>query len=573
MLDWLSEPTDGRGIRFALDGEGWEEWSYARLADATYSVAERLVGAGARHNDVVALVIPTGPAFVAAYFGALVAGATPAPLVPPTFFESEQEYVGRTAELLGAGVQLVATEESLLPLVREAAVRARSTMGVVGISLDEDTKAEGRRPRAELALLQFTSGSSGRPRGVKVGYDNLQANIQMIRDWIDWGPDDAGAHWLPLYHDMGLIGCLLTPVINQRDLWIMRPEHFIADPMRWLDCFGRRGASFTAGPTFGFSYAVSKIDRQRLNGSDFSGWRGAIIGAERLDPGVLSRFAAMLEGYGFRRDVFLPAYGLAEATLAVTMLRRGTVARAVRPDWPTLTFAAPVPIADCATVGDAAIGDGAGWLTGCGEALPDVTVSIHDEAGRELPQAHVGEVRLSGPIVARGYIGEESSLTKFDTDSLVTGDAGFIYDGDLYVIGRLGDAVKVRGKTLYAEDMEGKLSALPDVPTGRCVVLPGTNDQAGMVAIVEHVNGPWVAEAAKVLRREAGTGAHIEILSAGRGTIMRTSSGKPRRRVMWRALLDGTVAATSVYDSSTAMGTIGVASDVARVSARYEAGD
>jgi fatty-acyl-CoA synthase len=549
MLDWLSNPTDTHAIRFAQDGEGWEKWSYARLASATYSAAEQLIAAGTEERDVVAIIIRTGPAFVAAYFGALIAGATPAPLVPPAVFESDQEYVRRTAELLVAGVGLVATEDGLMPLVHEACELARVPKQTVAISLVERTAAHRQRAPSELALLQFTSGSSGRPRGVKVGFDNLETNIQMIRDWIDWRPEDAGAHWLPLYHDMGLIGCLLTPVVNQRDLWIMRPEHFVADPMRWLDCFGRSGANFTAGPNFAFSYAVNKINPEQLEGSDFSAWRGAIIGAERLDAGALSRFAEMLKEYGFRREVFLPAYGLAEATLAVTVLRMGTVARAVQPDWTELAFGSPVTIKKRATLGEPVIGSGAGWLTGCGEPLPGVTVSIHEENGNELPQGHVGEIRVTGPTLTRGYVGPSSSLTKFDASGLTTGDAGFLYDGDLYVIGRLGDAVKVRGKTLYAEDLEAKLSALRDVPVGRCVVLPGADDGAAMVALVERPGGPWVEEAAKVLLREAGAGAHIRILSAERGTIMRTSSGKPRRRLMWQALLDRNLTATAIYDS------------------------
>jgi fatty-acyl-CoA synthase len=554
LLDWLDRPSDTRGIRFALDPDGWDLWTYERLAGAARKAGAELVDAGVEAGDVVPIAIPTGAGFIAAYFGTLLAGATPAPLVPPTVFEDGERYVARTADLVRAAGDLVATEPSLAEVVIDACSRAG---GVPVVSLDLAERGGGDvapRPPADLALLQFTSGSSGRPRGVRVGYDNLEANITMIRDWIDWREQDAGAHWLPLYHDMGLIGCTLTPTVYQRDLWIMRPEQFVMNPLRWLERFGRGGAAFTAGPNFAFAYAASKIKPDQVTDMDFSGWRGAIIGAERLDPGVLGRFAAMVEPYGFRREVYLPAYGMAEATLAVSILTPGRVARTVRPDWDAMTFGERVELADQAEVGDDRVGDGAGWLIGCGGPLPGVSFQIVDEDRRALPEGHLGEIRVEGETVAHGYVGTESGLTSFDHGGVVTGDAGFVHDGELYVIGRLGDSVKVRGKTLYAEDLEAKLAAVPDVPAGRCVVLPGAEDETGLVAIVERGPGPWVDEAARVLSREAGREARVRVYTAERGSIMRTSSGKPRRRVMWRAFLDGELQLAGVHDSREEVG-------------------
>jgi fatty-acyl-CoA synthase len=550
MTDWLEAPDSTRGIRFAADPDGWDLWSYERLAQATWSAAEQCSEAGVEPGDVVAIVIPTGPAFVAAYFAALLCGATPAPLVPPTFFESHDAYVERTADLLASGIALVATDSTLRELVDRACALAGVPKPAVTIAIDRPPSGQSAQPPAELALFQFTSGSSGRPRAVRVGYDNLEANIRMIREWIGWEADLSGAHWLPLYHDMGLIGCLLTPVVYQRDLSIMRPEQFVMDPGRWLNCFGREHAAFTAGPNFAFSYALSRVKPEQLEGTDFSNWRAAIIGAERLDPGVLTRFVQMLAPHGLRADVFLPAFGMAEATLAVTIARTGQVARAARPRWSTLRFGGAVEIEQSAPIGDPAIGDGAGWLVGCGGPLPGVGVEIVDEAGARVPDDHLGEIRVTGPTVARGYAGSSATLTHFDDDGLSSGDAGFVHDGDLYVIGRLGDAIKVRGKTLYAEDLESKLTAIPDVPLGRCVVLPGAEGEASVVAIVERREGPWVEQAARTLAREAGRGARIRVLAGARGTILRTSSGKPRRQVMWRALLAGELDVTTLHDSA-----------------------
>lgn len=549
MLDWLEDPTDGRAMRFARDDDGWDEWSYARLATATHSAAEQLRAAGVGEGDVVAVVIPSGPVFTAAYFAALAAGATPAPLIPPTMFEDEAAYHARTIDLLGNGIDVVASEESLLGQVQAAAEKAGVPKGVATISLTERSADQQQCTPAELALLQFTSGSSGRPRAVRVTWENLETNIEMIIEALGWGPEESGAHWLPLYHDMGLIGCILSATVNQRDGWSMRPEQFVMKPTRWLDCFGRNGVNLTAAPTFAFSYITNKVDPETLAGSDFSDWRAAIVGAERLDPGALARFTALLSDYGFSPRTFRPAYGLAEATLAATMLQTRPLARVVRPNWDTSQFGKRIALEAEQPLGHPDIGDGGGWLVGCGEPLPGVGVTIRDESGEPLPEGHFGEICVTGPAVAHGYLGTSTSLTHFDDDQLMTGDAGFLHEGELYCVGRLGDALKVRGKTLYAEDLEARLSAIDGVPLGRCAVLPGTQGEAALIALVESREESWIPQAARVLHREAGPETHVMILSAGRGTILRTSSGKLRRRAMWQATLDDDLAAVRVYDS------------------------
>lgn len=549
LLDWLNDPLANRGIRFAQDGEEWDSWSYERLAMAAHSVASQLIDAGAVRGEIVAIVVPTGPGFVAAFYGTLLAGATPAPLVPPSVLESEQRYVERTADLLAAGPTLVATESSLLDVVTKAGSRGGMERAPVVVSLDEAPAGEVRRPPAEHALLQFTSGSSGRPRAVQVTHENLEADLALILGQIVWHPDEWGAHWLPLYHDMGLIGCTLTSIVLQRDAAMMRPEQFVIEPLRWLECFGRHGAVITAGPNFTFSYLEKRITPEQLEGMDFSGWRTAIIGAERLDAEALSRFTRMLRPYGFRPEVFMPAYGLAEATLAVTVVEHDRLARAIAPDWATMRFGSPVEIRDSTLLGEIEDGDGGGWLVGCGAALPGVEVTVAHEDGTPLPSGHLGEIRVRGEIVADGYLGDGTSITSFDGNGVTTGDVGFFHEGDLFVVGRLGDAIKLRGRTLYAEDLESKLAAIPEVPVGRCVVLPGAEGERSVVAIVERPEGPWVERAAGVLKSEAGREARIKVFGAEPGTIMRTSSGKPRRRVMWRALLERTLPLTELHDS------------------------
>jgi fatty-acyl-CoA synthase len=548
LLDWLDDPETDRGIRFASDEGGWDYATYEELARGARGVASLLAERGLRRGGVVSIVAPTRPSFVTAFFGTLLAGGTPSPLVPPFYFASPDLYVRHTAELLETASEMVLTDDSL----REIVSRAYAAAGLPGnpliIEQAEALDTFERRPPSDLALLQFTSGSSGSPRGVQVTWDNLTANVEMIRGSIDWRADDIGAGWLPLYHDMGLIGCLVTPVAHQRDIWIMRPDHFVRDPMFWLERFGRYGATLTAAPNFCFAYAAKRLRPEQLEGMDFSAWRAAIIGAERLDPGTLGKFAALLEPYGFRRQVFLPAYGLAEATLAVSIQDPGKVPRVVRPSWTEIRFGQPVPLTGDTQLGDPQIGDGAGWLIGCGQPLPGVKVTVADETGRTLPDGMLGELTVKGSTVASGYAGGAESISTSLADGLLrTGDAGFIWDGELFVVGRLGDSIKIRGRTIYAEDIEAKLTALPSVPKGRTIVIPGWRRGEESVTVVTETDpGEWIEPAMQLLRSEIGMETPIRIVTGPVGTIPRTSSGKPRRRLLWQAVVDGTLEGVAV---------------------------
>jgi fatty-acyl-CoA synthase len=551
LLDWLESPLSSRGVRFANDDGGWDLSTYEQLARGVHNIAALLQERGLERGDVVSIVVPTGPSFATAFFGTLMAGGTPSPLVPPGFFDKPDQYVSHTASLLATASKIVLTDDTLLEIVSRAHDAAH-LMGQPLVIRDADTSVTAeRQPRSELALLQFTSGSSGPPRGVRITWENLETNIEMIRTWIGWEPTDAGAHWLPLYHDMGLIGCFLTPIVNQRDLWIMRPDQFVREPVRWLERFGCGAAAFTAGPNFCFAYAAKKLQPEQVEGMDFSNWRAAIVGAERLDPGALGKFAAMLEPHGFRRDVFLPAYGLAEATLAVSISGVNRAPRVVRPNWASIGFGQPVAMSSETQLGDEQIGDGAGWLMGCGQPLPGVRVIVANEEGRALGDGTLGELTVEGSTVASGYAGDaESSSTSLSNGVLRSGDAGFTLAGEVFVTGRIGDALKVRGRTLYAEDLESKLFAIDGVPKGRCVVIPGMAEGSESVAvIVEAPPGAWVQEVQRLLERETHA-ANVTILTGPRGTIQRTSSGKPRRRVLWRALVDGNLVLKLVADSS-----------------------
>jgi acyl-CoA synthetase (AMP-forming)/AMP-acid ligase II len=570
LLGWLDDPAVDRGIQFADSAGGWAFCSYAELAGLVAETAGRLVaaGLGAGGNGVVCLVFPGGPEFVAAFFGILIAGGTPAPIAPPLLFRSVEEYRAHLVRLLqAASPSLVVTDADQVPVVAEAVEAAGLQCGCLELSLAGERCELSARPPAGLALLQFTSGSSGSPRGVRVSWANLEAQVVALHRWVRWRNDDSVASWLPLYHDMGLIGVLLCAAVRGSQLWLLRPEQFLRSPAVWLACLGRLGATITASPSFGYAYAASKVSPVELAGMDFSGWRVAAVAAERVDPAALGRFAGLVAPNGFRREAFLPGYGLAEATLALTGSRLDALPVVVAVDPASLRFGEPVRVLargvlDVLEVERAAGGGQGEWLVGCGRPLPGIRLGIVDATGAPLGEGRLGEIVAAGPWVAEGYQGQgedqgaqASGPTRFapgqgkGQGQLCTGDAGFLLDGELFVLGRMGDSTKVRGRSLYAEDVEARLAAIPGVPAGRVVVVFERFDGLDTVAaVVEHERGAWVEPVARRLRSETGHSRRVLVLQVPRYAIPRTSSGKPRRRLLGQELIAGMLPATILVD-------------------------
>jgi fatty-acyl-CoA synthase len=543
LFGWLAAPSGQRGIRFADDDGDWPFTSYAEIAAMSARVADRLSATGAPPGTAVVLVAPSTPGFAAGFFGSWLAGYTPCPVVPPTLFASTDAYLTHVAALLRVTEGEVLCDPALLEIMGQA--MSQADLAGRPISLDDLPAAAQASPQAppDVALLQFTSGSSGQPRGVRVSGANLEFGVESILDWSGWGADEPGVHWLPLHHDFGLIGGFLAPAAGQRDVWVLRPEQFVLSPQRWLDCLGRRGAGITASPTFGFSYALSKVAPEALTGCDFSTWRVAATSAERPDPGVLNRFGELLAPHGFSVESYTPAYGLAEATLGVTCVPVDEIARVVKLDWSSLQVGEPVHIEEEAQLGSERIGDGAGWLVSCGSPRADVRVAIVDATGAPQPPGTLGEVRVTGSTVALGYTGHtEGSLTRFSDDGLLTADAGFVHAGELYVVGRMGDSIKVRGRAVYAEDLEAKLATVEGVGRGRCCVVPALDSSGtGIVAIVENGGAPFAWDRAIALLESEASDTPIRIVIVAPGSIPRTSSGKPRRRMLAEQLLSGSL--------------------------------
>ena len=550
---WMDSPSAERGLRFAREREGWDFMSYADLARAAGGAADQVEAERSRPGEPVVIVLPTGPSFPAAFFGTLLAGDTPCPIPPPGPIQRHMEYHEYLAGVLEAAApSLVVTDDTLIEVVSNAV--DQTGLDIPRLSLQPQASDPRRREPAELGLLQFTSGSSGRPRGVRVTRDNLETNIAMTSRWLGLHDDDRWVSWLPLFHDMGLVGYLLNPILAGVDLWLMRPDQFVRSPARWLQCLGLHGAEVTASPPFGLAFARRHTTDEELRGCDFSGWRATVTAAERLDAPIVRNFVEWLAPYGFRPETIKPAYGLAENTLAVTGTPLETVPPVVEIDPGHFQMGEPVEIRTRTSVADTAgIGSGPGWLVGSGQAHAGIGgreaigVEIRDEDGELLPEGHLGEVHVTGPCVAHGYMGQDRvGSARFAEGVLFTGDAGFLVDGELYVVGRMGDSVKVRGRNVYMEDIEAELREVPGIPTkGRLVATAGTGAEGDVLcAVIEAEAGDWVHGVAETLQRASSGEFTVRVFTAGFGTIMRTSSGKPRRRPMWRALAEGKLPVT-----------------------------
>lgn len=533
LTSWIGAPESRRGVRFLRDGD-WQYWAYEDLARFARQVAGGVAAAGVGHDDRVLVAERSGPEFVAALYGVMLAGAIPCPVAPPHLFQGDTLYARHLRTITEvARPSLVITAADLAGRLADGGCTTRICTAAELASAGEGIPGAA----ASAALLQFTSGSSGRVKGVRLPAAVLAANMAAISSWLEMAEGDATASWLPVHHDMGLIGCLLTPVSRQRDLWLLDPADFVRDPVRYLSCFSAPGAAMTAMPPFGLDYIVRRVRPESLAGSDFSGWRALIVGAERIDVDVLSRFMDLMGPFGLDRRALLPAYGLAEATLAVTGLALREEATAIPVAPGLVSLGQPVTSAGADVLP----------LVGCGRALNGVTVAVCDEAGVPLPDRHAGHIVVRGASVAEGYLSGDgaASLTEWRDGALWTGDAGFLDDGQLFVIGRLGDAAKVRGRTVFAEDIEAAL-AEAGVPRTRVAVLLGSSAQGTTgVILLERSEPGWPEAATSALRRVAD-GVPAVVLDVPRRSIARTTSGKPKRREMWAAYAAGTLGGTEV---------------------------
>lgn len=551
-----------RGVRFLDRNERAEYLSYADLDERARDTGRGLRSLGVRPGDRVAIVLPTGPRFYDAFFGCGYIGAVPVPLYPPVRLGRLAEYHERTAGLLrGCRARLVLSDARTSRVLGRAVGAAAPDLGLVDVDHvrrrgaaesgppDSSGSESVTRPPDTPALIQHSSGTTGTPRPVRLSQRAVLANLDAIRARIlDAHPESdefrhAAVSWLPLYHDMGLIGCVLTALAHPVDLTLIPPEVFVARPAIWLRALSRYGGTVSGAPNFAYSYCVERIDDDEIAALDLSRWRVALTGAEPVTRNALDRFARRFAAQGFRAEALTPVYGLAEATLAVTFSDLAAPYRAEDFDRRALTSDG---VARAASGGSSEGSDIE--LVSVGRPLDGVELRVVGEDGETVAGGVLGHVQVGGRSLFDGYDDEGDAPPASAGAWFDTGDTGFLYDDELFLYGRAKDVIILRGQKYAPQEVESALAGLPGVRRG-CVAAVGVADESSgeeqLVVLAERVrDAPPSAdgERASAIRRRVTEATGLvpsRVVLLAPGALPRTSSGKIRRAEARRRYLDG----------------------------------
>jgi len=513
------------------EAERWQ--TYAALRDASLQVARALREAGLRRGDLVALILPDAGQFLIALLGASLGGVTPASLAPPATTVGLPRYLERTQTILRAsGARAIVTARRLAAPLTEALAAARPAINpqptVLTLDgLDASPLEPDFAPALDdVALVQFTSGSTASPKGVTLTHANLAANIAAFGGphGIDISRDDVGVSWLPLSHDMGLVGMALGPLYAARPCVLLPPQEFVKHPAEWLRAITRHRATVSFAPNFAYDLCVRRVTDTA--GLDLSSWRVAGCGAEPVHAATLSAFSAKFAAAGFRETSYVPCYGLAEHVLAATVSPRG------RP--PRVEHVSAEGLTSGRIAMEQAEGDRVVALVSCGPSLPGHQLRIVSDDGRVVEERHVGEIYLAGPSVMAGYHNEPALTAETIRDGwLRTGDLGYLSEGELFVCGRAKDIVIVNGRKFPSEDLEWAVERVGGVRPGRAVAFASAGGGVDRVVVVLESDGTVAANAlVDGVRREVADlfGLFVDdVVVVRNGTVSRTTSGKVQR--------------------------------------------
>ncbi|HEV2522953.1 MAG TPA: AMP-binding protein [Candidatus Acidoferrales bacterium] len=542
-------------IFYEDEGEG-PSLTFGDLLEGADRVAADLRNRGIGRDDSVALMLPTSREFFLAFAGILLAGATPVPIYPPFRADRISEYAERQSAILAnAGARLLVTFREATGVAKLLKPLVPSLEGVATAeALVQSTAAAPLGPRLDarpddLALLQYTSGSTGNPKGVMLTHANLLANVRAIGEAVDLRNDDVGVTWLPLYHDMGLIGSWLLPLYFGRTMVVLSPLAFLSRPARWLRAFHRYRGTMGAAPNFAYELAAAKISDDEIRGLDLSAWRAALNGAEQVLPSTLDRFAARFASCGFRREAFLPVYGLAESSLAVTIppVGRGPVVdrleRAALAQEGRVVPAAPDMSAEDPNVIS---------FVSVGRPVPQHEVQIVSARGENVGERVEGQLWFRGPSATQGYYRNEAATADLfpegaETGWVNSGDRAYRADGEIYITGRVKDIIIHAGHNLYPHEIEDSVARVPGVRKG-CVVAFGAADPvAGTERLVIVAESRARDRASREKLAQAITAQVSETLGlppdvievVPPNVIPKTSSGKLRRDATKQRFLSG----------------------------------
>lgn len=529
------------GYRFVDENSEAEPFfSHAGIERASARFAGALQSLGLKKGDRVALVLPDNTDFVFAFLGAVRAGIVPVPIYPPTGLGKLSGYLENTLHIVDkSGAKVLVTSAEIRRILGTVQAGASALSRVCDVetlkAMREELKPE-KISLDDVCFLQFTSGSTSRPKGVTLTHENLAANVHVIMDLgLKVQSFDSAVSWLPLYHDMGLIGFVVAPLYTLVQVMFLPTMSFIRRPSVWLDAIHRHRATITFAPNFAYALATRAVTDAQSKDWDLSCMRALGCGAEPIQADVLRGFLKRFEKNGLAPTSALPSYGMAEATLAITFW---DIEKELRSD--------TVDVSKM-RAGEAVPGEGM-ELVACGKPFPGHELKVAAPDGAPLGERKVGEVWVRGPSVTKGYYGDAAATEEaFSGDWLKTGDLGYLADGELYLCGRAKDLIILNGKNYYPQDIEAVVSRAAGVRDGQCVAFSVLSDDGGehCVIVAEAKIGPRagtmadiIASIVQLVRAEIGI-VPGEVHLIKRGTLPKTSSGKVRRREAKRRLEAG----------------------------------
>jgi len=512
--------------------------SYRDLREQALAMAGRFAGVGVKPGDRVTLLAATGPDFLVPFFGCLYGGIVPVPLPLPTAFGRRESYIDQIrGQIQSSGARLVAGPEEFLPIVKEAT--AGLDLLLVGTRADLEAAPErsgGVQPGGEddLAYIQYSSGSTRFPTGICVTHANLMANGRsMCRDGLKIRAGDRAVSWLPFFHDMGLVGFMLAPLVSQTSVDYLATEDFARRPLTWLKLMSENGGSVSYAPSFGYELCARRVSTrggEGARGFDLSRWRVAGIGGEMIKPQVMLQFAEAFKPYGFSDKAFCASYGLAECVLAATFadLDAGmTIDRVAKDALATDHRAEPAPE-------DA--GERVRVFVACGKVVPEHQIEVRDTDGAVLGQRRVGRVFFRGPSVMQGYFNEPDATAEALVDGwLDTGDLGYWIKDELVIVGRAKDMLIVNGRNIWPQDIEWTVEHMDGLRSGdsAAFVVAGA-DGSDRPTILVQCRPTDAAERTKLAedvraRVMEAVGVATQVVLVPPRSLPKTSSGKLAR--------------------------------------------
>jgi fatty-acyl-CoA synthase len=534
-LDFAASGTTGYNF-YDAKGNLRSVLSYSVLREKSRVSAKRLLGLGLTSGERVAIVADTTPEFVELFFACRYAGLVPFAMPVPVNLGSHAVYVQQLRGILeGSQASAALANDDYINFLGEAAegLQALRWVGTPEqlTKLPAPDKTLQRNHQSETAYLQYTSGSTRAPRGVIITERALMSNLKgIVRTGLEINPGDRAASWLPFYHDMGLVGMLMAPMVAQVSVDYLATRDFAIRPLQWLKLISRNRSTIAFSQPFGLKLCTLRVRKADLENLDLSCWRAAGVGAEMIRPDILRNFAEKFAPAGFSINSFLPCYGLAESTLAVTFSNTGKGFQSIKVDAGTL-------IDKKIAVRVQADGRKYNEFVNCGSPLPDHTVKVIDDSEQELPDLRVGSVLMHGPSIMTGYFNspEDTENILRPGDWLDTGDLGFLFEGNLYITGRRTDVIIVNGRNIRAQDVEELAEQQPEIRAREASAFSITddNDITSIVLVIEcrltstEERQSLINRLQRLVYMAFGVKSLVELVSPH--TLPRTSSGKLSR--------------------------------------------